>query len=155
MQRLRRWAPYLATIGALSAGTPVAALAHPMMPMVASTASQTPVLGIKGAYINDSGFGTIRPRIVGFGGDATSYYTMVVWHEWGAATTKGIGRGFCAPLDGAPTADGHPCAVELYATKLGACARRTAYEVLTVYARYGDRWILYSGKHDPICKKGL
>jgi hypothetical protein len=130
-------------------------VSHAPIAQATQLAAQPPVLGIKGAYINGYGFGSVKPSIVGFGGDSTTYYTNLVWHGWGASTTEGVGRGWCVPLDGAGTSYGHKCAVELYATSLGRCDGRAAYKALTVYAKYGKRWIRYSGKDDPTCKKGL
>jgi hypothetical protein len=55
-----------------------------------ATAASAPTLGVRS--IGPMGFGSVRPRTIGYGGDPTSFVEHVHWHSWGGA--RAIGHGF-------------------------------------------------------------
>ena len=122
-----------------------------LLVVAVAQAVQVPLLGRAGAFTSGEGFGHAKPRVVSYGGDSTTYFSGITWHNWGQTTSDGYGQGFCPPLNGGPTSDGHPCKAELIASSLGPCRGHLAYRYLTVRVDE-DGWRSFFPKR-PICGK--
>lgn len=127
--------------------------AVPLLLVVSSPAlgrGSTPVLGWKHAFLNEAGFGAVKPRHVFLGGDPTGNVTSVSWRNWGSQRSMGFGTGWCP---GRSVASGHPCPVSLHAYALGSCHRRRAYTEMSFYFkprpnshwRLGSKWNICRG----------
>jgi hypothetical protein len=102
---------------------------HP--PATAAAGSREPTLGL--AHRFTEGFGRVRPRTVGYGGDETSLLADVHWSSWGSAQATGEGTadwvwpGWCVACG----------SVSLHATVLAfdlrTCAGHLAYSQLEWY----------------------
>jgi hypothetical protein len=110
-----------------------------LIPAVASASRPAvPVLGSAHAFPAGTGFGTVKPKTVYFGGDPTGKFTNLTWTGWGSAKSTGKGKGYYPP-PGKPVADAVRVPVTLVASSPGSCNGHLAYRRLAVTFVYKHR----------------
>jgi hypothetical protein len=121
---------------------------------IAVASSEAPVLGLKRFAPNGDGFGTVKPRRIFNGGDASGLIKRIHWHHWGSDIARGLHPIF-KPGGGYYRKPSHS---RLKAYDLGHCAgsHRRAYRRLKVrdQKRPGGplgHWYLWSGARN-LCK---
>jgi len=103
-----------------------------LIPAVASASRPpVPVLGSKQAFPAGTGFGTVKPKTVYFGGDPTGMFTSLTWTGWGNTKSTAKGNGYYPP-PGKPVAGAVRVPVILVASSLGDCNGHRAYRQLAV-----------------------
>lgn len=118
-----------------------------------AVSASTPVLGLASTAPTGSGFGTVKPRTVSYGGDPTSLVTDVKWQSWGGARAVGHGTadwvwpGWCVACG----------SVNLHATVVAF--DRTSCQGQSAYARvewfFPSRGMTFSRRlGGPICGQG-
>ncbi len=75
------------------------------------------------------GFGKVKPRLISYGGDPTSYVACIRWHRWGGDVARGTGVAwYVGPHEIVP--QGHFAQATVVASRLGRWHGRRAYTKL-------------------------
>lgn len=132
--------------------TLIVALLALVVPASAALAAPVPTLGLKQSSTHwGAGFGAIRPAVISFNGDPTSFISKIHWSSWGGRRASGHGiAGFLWP--GFADADGtRYVGATVVAFDLGTCGGHPAYQREEWYfPQYGETFAKASAVWD-IC----
>jgi len=93
--------------------------------------TQQPTLGVA-FHSEATGFGSVEPTSVHYGGDGYSFADHLVWQGWGASSATGTGTGWYVP--GTESRDqGMNAPITVVAFALGSCGGVPAYTKFSWY----------------------
>ena len=90
-----------------------------------------PVLGAVSAFVT-TGFGSVAPPVVQYGGDGYSQVSGITWKGWGSAQATGTGTGWYVP-SGESRGQGSSQPATVVAYDLGTCGSGPAYTKFSYY----------------------